>query len=30
MQISEKEKTLNYYKKKVDEIEKESEELKRG
>lgn len=30
MQISEKEKTLNYYKKKVDEIEKEIEELKRG
>lgn len=29
MQISEKEKTLNYYKKKVDEIEKEIEELKR-
>lgn len=30
MQISEKEKTLNYYKKKVDEIEKAIEELKRG
>lgn len=30
MQISEKEKTLNYYKKKIDEIEKEIEELKRG
>ena len=30
MQISEKEKTLDYYKKKVDEIEKEIEELKRG
>lgn len=29
MQISEKEKTLNYYKKKVDEIEKAIEELKR-
>ena len=29
MQISEKEKTLNYYKKKVDEIEKVIEELKR-
>lgn len=29
MQISEKEKTLNYYKKKVDEIEKEIEEVKR-
>ena len=30
MQISEKEKTLNYYKKEIDEIEKEIEELKRG
>lgn len=30
MQISEKKKTLNYYKKKIDEIEKEIEELKRG
>lgn len=30
MQISEKEKTLNYYKKKVDEIEKAIEELKMG
>lgn len=29
LQISEKEKELNYYKKKVDETEKEIEELKR-